>query len=369
MAQAGRLSLRMQKELKLLLTDPASFSLTSIHALIQGLEGTDYENGVFKIDIQIRERCPFQPPVVTFRVVINLYRFNTTLAVIECLDSETGRVIGGFISVWKKTKKVYNALMESVGAKELLYEKIGNFKDRFLVPWEFIDGNDGATSDNLENCFLVKNSLCFDCVRVLAQKALLSLKSIPVAARRSLPVLVNPEGQLYFQKCHKRMCTGHGETQQNRGGMPGCGAAGNHFCRIFDNGTTCIWKRKHEMQFQLTILRKGDRWFYLGLGMCHFFNQGQLKKTKKVCNALMESVGAKELLHEKIGNFKDRFLVPWEFIDGNDGEVSKNLINHLKSQKETLEKEINEIKLGKMSLEGGTDFRPLSMGIPSFMIQ
>ncbi|GJR41832.1 hypothetical protein Tco_1309935 [Tanacetum coccineum] len=39
MAQAGRLNLRMQKELKLLLTDLASFSLTSIHALIQGLEG------------------------------------------------------------------------------------------------------------------------------------------------------------------------------------------------------------------------------------------------------------------------------------------------------------------------------------------
>nr|GEU64806.1 lysidine-tRNA(Ile) synthetase [Tanacetum cinerariifolium] len=34
---------------------------------------------------------------------------------------------------------------------------------------------------------------------------------------------------------------------------------------------------------------------------------------------LVESVGAKELLHGKIGNFKERFLVPWEFIDGNDG--------------------------------------------------
>nr|GEU48200.1 putative reverse transcriptase domain-containing protein [Tanacetum cinerariifolium] len=34
---------------------------------------------------------------------------------------------------------------------------------------------------------------------------------------------------------------------------------------------------------------------------------------------LVESVGAKELLHGKIGNFKDRFLVPWEFIDGIDG--------------------------------------------------
>nr|GFB00604.1 probable ubiquitin-conjugating enzyme E2 37 [Tanacetum cinerariifolium] len=68
MAQAGRgrLNLRMQRELKLLLTDPASFSLTSIHALIQGLERIVYEKGVFKIDIQIPERYPFQPPVVTF---------------------------------------------------------------------------------------------------------------------------------------------------------------------------------------------------------------------------------------------------------------------------------------------------------------
>ncbi|KAL0308624.1 UNVERIFIED_CONTAM: putative ubiquitin-conjugating enzyme E2 37 [Sesamum radiatum] len=69
MAHAARLNLRMQKELKLLLTDPppgASFpslsddssasSLTSIDALFQGPEGTVYEGGVFKIKIQIPER-------------------------------------------------------------------------------------------------------------------------------------------------------------------------------------------------------------------------------------------------------------------------------------------------------------------------
>lgn len=100
MAQAARLNLRMQKELKLLLTDPppgASFptlsdcggdsSLTSIDArkslflslsrkcsfnrittpswnahtqrqfaVLQGPEGTVYSNGVFKIKIQIPER-------------------------------------------------------------------------------------------------------------------------------------------------------------------------------------------------------------------------------------------------------------------------------------------------------------------------
>nr|GFA58484.1 lysidine-tRNA(Ile) synthetase [Tanacetum cinerariifolium] len=115
-------------------------------------------------------------------------------------------------------------LVESVGTKELLHRKIGNFMDRFLVSWEFIDGNDGCcccglgqdsvlevrhmvdadwlylskltTSDSLENGCLETNSLCPDYVRVSAQKALSSLKSIPVAARRSLPVLVNPEGQV-----------------------------------------------------------------------------------------------------------------------------------------------------------------------------
>ncbi|XP_047322802.1 probable ubiquitin-conjugating enzyme E2 37 [Impatiens glandulifera] len=82
MAQAARLSLRMQKELKLLITDPppgASFpllsssssaaaapSLTSIDAQIQGPEGTVYEKGLFKLQIRIPERYPFQPPIVTF---------------------------------------------------------------------------------------------------------------------------------------------------------------------------------------------------------------------------------------------------------------------------------------------------------------
>ncbi|OMO58031.1 Ubiquitin-conjugating enzyme, E2 [Corchorus olitorius] len=69
MAQAARLKLRMQKELKLLLTDPphgASFpflspnsdlsDLSSIEAQIEGPEGTVYAKGIFKIKIQIPER-------------------------------------------------------------------------------------------------------------------------------------------------------------------------------------------------------------------------------------------------------------------------------------------------------------------------
>ncbi|KAL3647391.1 hypothetical protein CASFOL_008359 [Castilleja foliolosa] len=98
MAQAARLSARMQKELKLLLTDPppgASFpsisdddhsfsSLTSIDALFQGPQESVYANGVFKIRIQIPERYPFQPPVVTFATPI--YHPNIDNGGRICLD-------------------------------------------------------------------------------------------------------------------------------------------------------------------------------------------------------------------------------------------------------------------------------------------
>ncbi|KAL4589650.1 hypothetical protein LXL04_002558 [Taraxacum kok-saghyz] len=99
MAQAARLSLRMQKEVKLLLTDPppgasfphlsptsdlSSFSLAAIDAQIQGPEDTVYEKGVFKIKIQIPERYPFQPPIVTFATPI--YHPNIDTGGRICLD-------------------------------------------------------------------------------------------------------------------------------------------------------------------------------------------------------------------------------------------------------------------------------------------
>ncbi|XP_071908775.1 uncharacterized protein [Coffea arabica] len=94
--QAARLNLRMQKELKLLLTDPppgASFpslssssapSLTSIDAQIEGPEGTVYAKGVFRLKIQIPDRYPFQPPMVTFATPI--YHPNIDNGGRICLD-------------------------------------------------------------------------------------------------------------------------------------------------------------------------------------------------------------------------------------------------------------------------------------------
>jgi ubiquitin-conjugating enzyme E2 T len=69
MAQAARLNLRMQKEVKLLLNDPphgvslnlsgdesALSSLLSFEARIQGPDETVYSKGVFVLKIQIPER-------------------------------------------------------------------------------------------------------------------------------------------------------------------------------------------------------------------------------------------------------------------------------------------------------------------------
>ncbi|KAC9599081.1 hypothetical protein R6Q59_013314 [Mikania micrantha] len=100
---------------------------------------------------------------------------------------------------------------KSVKVNELGHGQIGHFMDRFLVSWEFVNGNnDGCCcrfgqdlvlevrhmvdADWMYLSELIKSVNLDNCQLEQAKRSLLLLKSIPVAARRSLPVLVNPEG-------------------------------------------------------------------------------------------------------------------------------------------------------------------------------
>ncbi|XP_078442772.1 uncharacterized protein LOC144712388 [Wolffia australiana] len=98
MTHSVRLNLRMQKELKLLLSDPppgvtitsnvedgsSVSSLSKIEAWIKGPEGTAYEKGVFRVRVQVPERYPFHPPIVTF--LTQVYHPNIDDGGRICLD-------------------------------------------------------------------------------------------------------------------------------------------------------------------------------------------------------------------------------------------------------------------------------------------
>ncbi|KAI5076175.1 hypothetical protein GOP47_0008240 [Adiantum capillus-veneris] len=93
MAQAARLASRLQRELKMLQSDPPpgvsawpcdGHILTHLQAQIHGPEGTVYANGVFKLDIQVPERYPFEPPNIKF--ITPVYHPNIDNGGRICLD-------------------------------------------------------------------------------------------------------------------------------------------------------------------------------------------------------------------------------------------------------------------------------------------
>ncbi|KAG8461302.1 hypothetical protein KFE25_010489 [Diacronema lutheri] len=89
MAQAARLN----KELAMLERDPPpgvsvwpkESKLTELEAVLAGPEGSPYESGLFRLDITLSARYPFEPPKVTFRTAI--YHPNIDTAGRICLDT------------------------------------------------------------------------------------------------------------------------------------------------------------------------------------------------------------------------------------------------------------------------------------------
>ncbi|KAG8237267.1 hypothetical protein J437_LFUL011297 [Ladona fulva] len=83
---------RIKKELEMIAKNPQpgiSFSLREdskdiLDATIIGLEGTPYESGVFKLEIQLSETYPFEPPRVQF--LTSVYHPNVDDSGRICLD-------------------------------------------------------------------------------------------------------------------------------------------------------------------------------------------------------------------------------------------------------------------------------------------
>ncbi|BBM96742.1 ubiquitin-conjugating enzyme E2 T [Marchantia polymorpha subsp. ruderalis] len=90
--QAARLATRLQRELRMLQSDPppgvcawpCNDSLSHLEAQIQGPDGTVYAGGLFKLEIHVPDRYPFEPPSVRFKTPI--YHPNIDTGGRICLD-------------------------------------------------------------------------------------------------------------------------------------------------------------------------------------------------------------------------------------------------------------------------------------------
>ncbi|XP_013788191.1 ubiquitin-conjugating enzyme E2 T-like [Limulus polyphemus] len=106
-------SARMKKELSLLMTQPPfgvscwaeDENITHLQAIILGTEGSPYENGLFKLAIQIPDRYPFEPPKVQFMTPI--YHPNIDNEGRICLDALQMPPKGK----WKPSLTIYSLLM------------------------------------------------------------------------------------------------------------------------------------------------------------------------------------------------------------------------------------------------------------------
>eukprot|EP00854_Cymbomonas_tetramitiformis_P022892 gene22892-27673_t len=83
---------RMQRELRMLEASPppgvcawpVEGALNHLQAQIEGPEGTVYAKGIFKLDVRIPERYPFEPPKVRFLTPV--YHPNIDSGGRICLD-------------------------------------------------------------------------------------------------------------------------------------------------------------------------------------------------------------------------------------------------------------------------------------------
>ncbi|KAG8237268.1 hypothetical protein J437_LFUL011298 [Ladona fulva] len=99
---------RIKKELEMIAKNPQpgiSFSLREdskdiLDATIIGLEGTPYESGVFKLEIQLSETYPFEPPRVQF--LTSVYHPNVDDSGRICLDllRASGSATSFLIGMW-----------------------------------------------------------------------------------------------------------------------------------------------------------------------------------------------------------------------------------------------------------------------------